>query len=151
MADSSNLNTLTSREAVVDTLHCALLGLDSNDRALFTSTCLTTDEMVWIGGGYSISGWAAVSALFERVFQLITMHVVSNIRVTFEDDETAMMTAHAVSYHVRPEDRDAVEERSFTGYSLYKVGVVKVGGTWKIARWEAEVLRTTGDKSIVHG
>lgn len=150
---------LTPREAVIDTLHRAILGLDSNDRSLFESACLTTDEMEWVGGGVSATGWDAVSALFERVFGLITMHVVSNVRVSFADagDEggdsgEARVTAHAVSYHVRREDAESVEERSFTGYSLYDMVLVRAeDGGWRIKRWQADVLRTTGDRSVVHG
>lgn len=145
---------LTPREAVTDALHRAILGLDSNNRALFESACLTTDEMEWVGGGFSVTGWDAVSALFERVFGLITMHVISNVRVSFRDGETARLMAHAVSYHVRREDKESVEERSFTGYSLYDLVIVKTGegpDGWKIKRWTADVLRTTGNRSIVHG
>jgi hypothetical protein len=151
---------LTPREAVTDALHRAILGLDSNNRALFESACLTTEEMQWIGGGYAIMGWEDISALFERVFNLITTHVISNVRVSFlepDDDgevREARLTAHAVSYHVRQEDKESVEGRSFTGYSLYDLVIVKRGDGndgWKIKRWTAEVLRTTGDRSIVHG
>lgn len=144
----------TPREAVADALHRAVLGLDSNDRALFESACLTTDALQWTGGGFSATGWDAVSGLFERVFGLITMHVISNERVSFQDADTARLTAHAVSYHVRREDEESVEERSFTGYSLYDLVIVRTGDGlegWKIKRWTAEVLRTTGDRSIVHG
>ena len=151
MAHPSPL-ALTPREAVTDTLYRALLGLDSNNRPLFESACLATSDMEWVGGGYSIKGWGAVSALFERVFSLITTHVISNVRVAFEDEETARLTAHAVSYHVRLEDKESVEEKSFTGYSLYDIVLVRPeAGEWKIKRWQADVLRTTGDRAIVHG
>lgn len=155
----TNPYALTPREAVTDALHRAILGLDSNDRALFASACLATDEIEWVGGGYAVRGWDAVSALFERVFALVTVHVVSNVRVSFQEFggdrgkevKEARLTAHAVSYHVRPENKESVEERSFTGYSLYDLVLVKAEDGWKIKRWEAKVLRTTGDRSIVHG
>lgn len=151
MADSRLLNELTPRDAVADTLHRAILGLDGNDHALFKSACLANEDMVFVGGGFSVTGWDAINALFSRAFELITMHVISNVRVAFQDANTAWLTAHAVSYHVRPEDKDSVEERSYTGYSLYDVEVVRDGdGGWKIKKWEIRLLRTTGDKAIIH-
>jgi hypothetical protein len=151
MPSPSPLHALTPREAVTDALHRAILGLDSNNRTLFASACLTTPEMQWHGGGISVYGWDGISALFERVFSLITTHVVSNIRVVFVDEATARLTAHAVSYHVRPEDRESVEETSFTGWSLYDVELVGEEGVWRIKTWRADVLRTVGDRAIVHG
>lgn len=147
------IHAFTPREAATDALHRAVLGLDTNNRALFASACLPTEEMAWRGGGVSATGWDAVSALFGRVFDLVTIHVVSNVRVVFEGPETARVNAHAVSYHVRPGDEESVEERSFTGYSLYELVVVKTGEGmegWRIKVWEARVLRTTGERAIVH-
>lgn len=54
---------------------------------------------------------------------------------------------------MRPEDKTKVEETSYTGYSLYSIDMVrdKADGLWKIKNWNVNLLRTTGDSSIVMG
>lgn len=65
MAVPFNLSGLSGRDAVGDALSRAILGIDSNDRSLFESACLTDADMTVIGGGYKIEGvsdaiWAEV-------------------------------------------------------------------------------------------
>lgn len=153
MVDSSSLTTLTPREAVADALHRCVLGIDNNDHDLFESACLTNENMIWIGGGYEIQGWTAIKKLFDKVFNLVTTHAVSNIRVQLEDNQSsASLTAHAISYHVRPEDALKLEDTSYTASSLYNINLVQGedDGLWKIKRWEANILWTTGDRTILH-
>ena len=154
MADMISLTSLSRREAVADALHRCVLGLDSDDRDLFESACLTNESMIFIGGGFALEGWTAINEIFERVFTLITTHVVSNIRVQLKDgQDTAFLTAHAISYHVRPDDALKQEDTSYTAGSLYSINLVRDGddGLWKIKRWEIKVLWTTGDKAVLHG
>ena len=149
-----SLISLSPREAVADALHRCVLGLDSDDRDLFESACLTNESMMFIGGGFALEGWTAINEIFERVFTLITPHVISNIRVQLKDgQDTAFLTAHAISYHVRPDDALKQEDTSYTAGSLYSINLVRDGddGLWKIKRWEIKVLWTTGDKAVLHG
>lgn len=144
---------LPPREAVADALHRCVLGIDSNDWALFESACLNNEEMVWIGGGFEIVGWTAIKELFQRLFVMVTTHAISNIRVKLEDGKReASLTAHAISYHVRPEDAFKSEDTSYTASSLYTIGLVmgEGDGLWKIRKWEAKVLWTTGDREVLH-
>ncbi len=143
---------LTPREAVADALHRCVLGIDSNDYDLFESACLTNEEMTWVGNGINIEGWTAVKDLFKRLFDLVTTHNISNVQVKLEDDaNSATLTSHAISYHIRPEDAFKPEDTSYTASSLYTISLVKnaADGVWKIKRWEAKVLWTTGDRSIL--
>lgn len=154
MADMISLTSFSPREAVADALHRCVLGLDSDDRDLFESACLTNESMIFIGGGFTLEGWTAINEIFERVFTLITTHVVSNIRVQLKDgQDTAFLTAHATSYHVRPDDALKQEDTSYTAGSLYSINLVRDGNDalWKIKRWEIKVLWTTGDKAVLHG
>lgn len=149
----SPTTALTLRDAVADALHRCVLGIDSNDHALFESACLTNEEMVWVGGGFNVEGWAAIKELFKRLFVLVTTHTISNIRVKLADDpNSASMTAHATSYHIWPEDAFKPEDTSYTASSLYNIDLVKGAddGLWKIKKWEAKVLWTTGDRAIIH-
>ena len=144
---------LTPREAVADALHRCVLGIDSNDHYLFKSACLANEEMTWIGGGFNVEGWNAIQELFERAFILVTTHIVSNIRVELKDDaNSASMTAHAISYHIRPEDAFKLEDTSYTASSLYTIDLVKDANDclWEIKKWEAKVLWTTGDRAVLH-
>ena len=109
--------------------------------------------MIFIGGGFTMEGWTAVRGLFDRAFGLVTTHITSNIRVELKDGESAAsLTAHAISYHVRPEDTLKPEDTSYTAGSLYSIDLVKDGndGLWKIKKWEIQVLWTTGDRTVLH-
>lgn len=144
--------TLAPHEAVADALHRCVLGIDSNNRALFESSCLQTEEMAWTGNGINISGWTAINDFFSKLFVLVTTHNISSIRVDLKDGASeAHLTAHAISYHVRPEDAFKPEDTSYTASSLYDIDLVKDAGDglWRIKRWGANVLWTTGDRSVL--
>jgi hypothetical protein len=148
------LTALTPREAIADALHRCILGIDSNNQSLFESACLKNENMTIVAGPYNIEGWNAIKDFFQRVFVLITTHNISNVRIEVEDGaHTAFMTAHAISYHVRPEDAMKPEDTSYTASSLYEIDLVKDSGDglWKIKKWKMNMLWTTGDKAVLHG
>jgi hypothetical protein len=150
MSNSITRNALTPREAIADTIHTAILGLDTSDRALFASTCLTASASITVvAGPYIAQGWPAIEALFEPVFRLVTTHILSNMRIHFVEDDVAKVTTHAISYHVRSEDAFGVEDKKYTAGSLYDIEVVKEDGQWKMRRWEIQVLWTVGDRGIM--
>ena len=144
---------LSPREAVADALRRAVLGIDSNNYTLFSSACLQTEEMLWIGGGFHIAGWPAIKQLFNKLFTMVTTHTITNIRIDLEEGASeAHLTAHAMSYHIRPEDAFVEEDTSYTASSLYDIGLVRgEEGSWRIKKWEAKVLWTKGNRSIIHG
>lgn len=117
--------------------------------------------MTVTAGPVILQGWEAINDYFQRVFALVTTHIISNIRVELKDAadvdggdvNTANMTAHAISYHVREEDRFKVEDTSYTAASLYTMQIVRDGedGLWKIKSWDLNVLWTTGDKAVLYG
>lgn len=153
MASPVTLTALTPREAIVDALHRCILGIDSNDHSLFESSCLKTEDMTVLAGGYTIEGWTSINDFFKRLSVMVTHHITSNIRVELKNDNTASMTAHAVAYHVKPEDALKKEDASYTAASLYFIDLVRddVDGLWKIKRWEIRTNWTTGDVAILHG
>lgn len=154
MSNPVILSTLSPREAIADALHRCVLGIDSNNRELLESGCLKNEEIVVIAGPVTVQGWPAVSEFFDTVFKLITTHVTSNIRIQVEDGaDTASMTAHAISYHVKPEDALKEEDTSYTAACLYDIDLVKDGndGLWKIKKWILKILWTTGDKAVLYG
>ncbi|KAF2466527.1 uncharacterized protein BDR25DRAFT_306065 [Lindgomyces ingoldianus] len=154
MADLVTLTALSPREAVADALHRCILGIDTNNRGLFESACLTNESMTVVAGPITLEGWTAISDFFLKVFVLVTTHITSNIRIELKDGaDTAFMTAHAISYHVRPDDALKPEDTSYTASSLYFIDLVKDSsdGLWKIKKWEIKVQWTTGDRAVVHG
>jgi len=152
MADKFMLTSLSPREAVADALHRFVLGADSDNRELLESACLKDESMEFIGGGFHVKGWTAINELFQRLFTLITTHTVSNPRIELKDEHTAFMTAHLISYHVRPEDALKPEDTSYTASTLYSLDLVKSSsdGLWKIKKWDIRVLWTTGDIKVLH-
>lgn len=117
--------------------------------------------MIVIANDIPLEGWTTINSFFDRVFSLVTTHIVTNIRVNLKDekDDSATITAQAISYHVRPEDAFKEEDTSYTGGSLYDIEVVRdreqdvegeIGGVWRIKRWGIKVLWTTGDKNVLH-
>lgn len=153
MADAVALTALNPREAVADALYRCILGIDSNNRELFHSGCLKNESMTVLAGPFNIEGWTAISEFFEKVFNLITTHITSNIRVELKDGaDTASMTAHAIAYHVRPDDAFKPDDTSYTASCLYFMDLVKDNdGLWKIKKWEIKMLWSTGDRALLHG
>ncbi|KAF2111828.1 hypothetical protein BDV96DRAFT_581877 [Lophiotrema nucula] len=154
MSNAATLTALTPREAIADALHRCVLGIDSNNRDLFASACLQNSGMTVVAGPITLSGWPAISEYFDRVFALVTTHITSNIRIEVQDGaDTASMSAHAVAYHVRPDDALKPEDTSYTAACLYDLDLIKDGDEklWKIKRWEIKVLWTTGDIAVLHG
>ena len=159
MATPVKLTAPSPREAVADALYRCLLGIDSNDRALFESACLKDESMSVVAGPIALEGWSKIDDFFRRLFELVTTHLASNVRVELKDGaDAASMTAHAVAYHVRPDEAFRPEDTSYTARSLYFIDLVRDGGgggggdgLWKIKRWEIKTLWTTGDRAIVHG
>lgn len=154
MADLVTLTALSPREAVADALYRCVLGIDSNNRDLFESGCLKNESMIVVAGPFTIEGWTAISDFFLKLFGLVTTHITSNIRIELKDGaDTASMTAHAIAYHVSPDDALKLEDTSYTASCLYFIDLVKDSnnGLWKIKKWEIKILWTTGDRAVLHG
>ncbi|KAH7381390.1 hypothetical protein DE146DRAFT_773161 [Phaeosphaeria sp. MPI-PUGE-AT-0046c] len=109
--------------------------------------------MTVVAGPIDIKGWTAIRKFFQRVFSLVTTHITSNIRVELKDGaNTAFMTAHAIAYHVLPEDALKLEDTSYTASCLYYIELLrdKKDDLWKMKHWELKVLWSTGDRAVVH-
>jgi hypothetical protein len=150
MADHVALNSLSPREAVADALHRCILGIDSNDQSLFDSACLNDERLNIVIGTTNLEGWTMVNAFFQKLLTLVTTHIVTNVRIQLVDEATASLTAHAIAYHIRPEDAFKPEDTSYTASNLYDLDLVKDNdGLWKIKKWVIKALWTTGDVKVV--
>jgi len=153
MANPVTLTALSPREAILDALHRSILGVDTNDWDLLESGCLKSD-MTFIAGEATIEGWTSVREFFTKIFNLVTTHYTSNIRIELQDGaDTASMTAHALAYHVRPADAFKEEDTSYTVSCVYYMDLVKDSddGLWKVKKWEIKNQWTTGDKAVIYG
>jgi hypothetical protein len=154
MTSAYTLTGLSPREAVADALHRCVLGLDRNDRDLFESACVKDESMTVSAGPVTLNGWETINGYFQRVFAVITTHMISNIRVELKEGaDTASMTAHAMSYHLKEETAMTLEDASYRAASLYDIDLVRDSGDglWKIKKWDIKVLWTTGDIKVLHG
>lgn len=151
----TTLTGLSPREAVADALHRVVLGIDTNNHPLFSSGMLQDESASVTAGPATLQGWPAINSFFQRVFELVTLHSVTNIRVHLPeaDANTASLTAHAVAYHMATEDALKKEDGSYTAGCLYLVDLVRDPqgeGVWRIKTWRIQMLWSTGDIRVLH-
>jgi hypothetical protein len=103
----------------------------------------------------SVQGFKAIKEyMTQKIMPLTTTHFITNVRVSLKDGaDTASLTAHAMAYHIRPEDAFQPENKSFTTAGLYFVDLVKDSkdGLWKIKKWTLKLKWTEGDRSVITG
>lgn len=149
-----SLPSLTPREAVADTLHRCIAGIDDDNRELWESCCLKNEDISIVIRDTTIKGWTAINEyITSKIMPLRTTHFVTNVRVNLTGEETASMTAHALAYHIRPEDAFKPENTSYTTAGLYFMDLVKdkTDGLWKISKWTMKLQWTEGSRSVITG
>lgn len=146
---------LSEREAIADALYRSVLGLDSNDKDLFTSSY--TEDSVFVYNDYPPT--ESRDAILGSVFALVgagldTTHVVSCVRVDHKEGaSTAKVTANAFAQHYRKgEGVDPKAPRFMTG-NLYYIDVVKdeTDGLWKMTKFILKVVWGEGDAGLLQG
>ncbi|KAJ5671162.1 hypothetical protein N7507_000289 [Penicillium longicatenatum] len=146
------LPSLTTREAITDTLHRAVLAFDTDDEALLESSFLP--DAVFDLDGQLMNGLDEIcTKSFDIVSKLDTTHFISNVRINYvEGASTASMTASALSQHYRPNTGKTPGATNFMGGSLYYLDVVRgTDGLWKAKTWRMKVIWTTGDFGVMTG
>ncbi|KAI8721648.1 SnoaL-like domain-containing protein [Fusarium sp. LHS14.1] len=153
MASLATNLSLSDREAIPDALYRSIIGLDSNDKAIFESAWHQDAQFIF-DGTPPIEGLAAILA---TTFQLIgagldTTHMVSNVRIDLKDGaDTAKMTAHALAQHYRKgEGWKPGAERFLTG-NMYWIDLIKdkSDGLWKMTKFHMKAIWGEGDASII--
>ncbi|KAJ6088814.1 hypothetical protein N7486_009376 [Penicillium sp. IBT 16267x] len=147
------LPSLTTREAITDTLHRAVLPFDTHDKALLESSFLP--DAVLDLDGRVLNGLDEIcTQCYDFVSKLDTTHFISNVRINLvEGASTASMTASALSQHYRPNTGKTPGATNFMGGSLYYLDVVRddTDGSWKIKSWRMKIIWTTGDVGVMTG
>jgi len=151
MTTPISLLSLSTREAVADALYRGVLGLDTNDLAMWKSAWLEHDSSMDLYGRI-MQGDELIENLFKSIGPLETTHTISNIRVNVkEGEDTAGMTASAVAQHYRPGEGVNPDTKGFLTGGLYFIDLVKdkSDGLWKMRKWTLKLVWVEGDASIV--
>ncbi|KAK9233732.1 SnoaL-like domain-containing protein [Lipomyces kononenkoae] len=143
---SGSLTGLTTREAIADALYRGVLGLDTNDFAMFKSALVEGKDTCFDLNGTILNGMDEINyKIFNFIGPLDTTHTVSNIRVDVKDGEdTASMTAYAVAQHYKPGEGCAPAARRLLTGGLYFIDLVRDSSDalWKIRKWTLKSIVT---------
>jgi hypothetical protein len=125
----TNIPDLTIREAVTDTIHRAILAIDTSNESLFRSSLLDSSESYFsVTGGATIQSSSAIHDYMRaKIYPLTTLHQITNIRVydINEQQGTAKVSASAVAHHYRPEDAFKPQRLGFVIAGIYDVEAVR--------------------------
>ncbi len=146
------LNSLTTREAVIDAIYRGLLSIDENDPALFDSAWAGQDVAFEFNGRPTEGFDAIKSFLLGSIGPLDTTHSISNVRVDLKDGaDTAKLTANFIAQHGPPGRGLEADGPKFLAGGRYWVDVVKdeTDGLWKVKKWALKLVWRQGDESIM--
>ncbi|CAJ2503249.1 Uu.00g106430.m01.CDS01 [Anthostomella pinea] len=121
-----SLPSLTPCEALADVVHRAVTGIDTPNKPLFVSAF--TPDAVFDVAGTVVEGRDAVTAyVYDRIAQLDTTHLFTNLRVSLENGAaTGTVTAMALGQHFRVGEGNAGgSARQFMTGVLYYVDCVR--------------------------
>ena len=153
MANPIALQSLSTREAIIDVIYRFHAGFDQADRALFDSVW-TPDATLDLHGRV-LTGLDAIRAgSYDRISKLDTTHLASNIRVDVKDgSSTASMTASAMGQHFRAGEGEKEGTTQFLAGGVYHIDLVRDGkdGLWKAKYWKLNRLWNQGDMAVVTG
>ena len=128
-----------------------MLGLDSNDKALFSSAF--TKDVTFDFNGELWSGVDAMhTGMFDKVSTLDTTHFITNVRVNVQDGaSTASMTASALAQHYRAGQGTVPGATRLLSGSLYFLDLVKndEDGLWQIKHWKLKFMWAEGNWDVM--
>ncbi|KAL2808096.1 hypothetical protein BJX63DRAFT_439670 [Aspergillus granulosus] len=143
---------LPVREAVADALHRFLMGMDTNDTALFDSAF--TPDARWNLSGRHMDGLEAIhrECFDATIIHLDTTHYVTSIRISLNADETkASLSALYHAKHYRGGTGTVPGAPYFMTGGVYTLGLVNVEeeALWKINVFSMKKMWIEGDYSVM--
>ncbi|KAK4444589.1 hypothetical protein QBC34DRAFT_451854 [Podospora aff. communis PSN243] len=150
-----SLASLSTREAITDAVHRALLGCDRNDAAIFTSAWVGEDVTFEVNDGEKkvIPSLSTIfTAVFDRIGPMDTSHSLANVRVDVQDGaDVAHLTGTSTAQHCPPGRGREPDGPKFCVGSQYDIHLLKdeASGMWKIKKWVLNVTWTQGDPSVM--
>lgn len=152
MEYSIRISPLPPREAVIDALYRAVIGLDTKDANMFESAF--TRDAVFQRDDTLLEGLEAIDKdLYRLVTKLDTHHTIGNARVDIkENGSTAYMTAYCLAQHHRQGEAMDPTKKGLLGGTTYFIDLVmQSDGVWKIKKWVLKINWCDGDLSVVRG
>ncbi|EGV62970.1 hypothetical protein CANTEDRAFT_114289 [Yamadazyma tenuis ATCC 10573] len=142
---------LSEREAIIDTVYRATLGIDTNDAQLFGSACLQNEELTFVMGDVVVNGWEPFFGYTSgHLFTVTTTHYLTSPRVEFKEEGAAQLTVQCVAYHIKPENAFKEDNKAYINASSQTLDVFKVGdGVWKIKKWNISKNWSSGSPANV--
>ncbi|KAE8374908.1 hypothetical protein BDV26DRAFT_299983 [Aspergillus bertholletiae] len=145
------LSSLTTREAITDTLYRCVTGFDTADTALFDSAF--TKDAIFDLNGRLLEGLESIHKdCYDKVSKMDTIHHISNVRVNMKEGESkASLTASALAQHYRLGEGLQSGTPYLLAGSLYSLDVVRddEDGLWKITHWKLKIIWAEGDWGVV--
>jgi len=146
------LSSISKRDAIIDAVYRATLGLDHNDAVMWHSAWAKSDEISFEAYGMVMKGLAEIDAkILGSAGAMDTTHSLTNFRVEAKDGaDTAHVTCVALAQHFRPGEGLAPETKPILVGGYYEVDLVedKSDGLWKIKTWKLEPKWTDGDQGV---
>jgi hypothetical protein len=155
MSSPAILNSLTPREAVTDTIHRVLIGIDHNDISLFNASFAGEDVIMELNGAQknTITGLSAiVTNVFDHIGPMDTTHMIGNARVDIKEGaDTASFFAYLIAQHCATGQGRDPGAPKYTVGGEYEVDLIKDGkdGLWKIKKFVVNVIWNQGDASVM--
>ncbi|CAG7947177.1 unnamed protein product [Penicillium nalgiovense] len=143
---------LSGRDAIADALYRCVLGLDTNDLALFDSS-FTPTATFSINGKVSLGLPAIHTDCFDVIKTLDTTHFVTNIRINIADSGVkAAATASAIAQHYPGGKGNEASVPSLLAGAQYYAELVKDEGSalWKIETFRAVTPWSEGDWGVIN-
>ena len=148
--DDADLQRLVDRAQISDVQLRYATGTDRRDWALFRS-CFTDEVDVDFSEGFgqppvrlSADDWVAGTAPRMESFRA-TQHVMTNLVITFSDDEHATCVTYVQARHHLPTSTGDSDQ---TVYGYYTNGFQRTPDGWRIAAVKLTPLWMTGNFGI---
>ncbi|GAA3580326.1 nuclear transport factor 2 family protein [Kribbella ginsengisoli] len=146
----SSLRYLLDRAEIADVQLRYATGTDSRDWDLFRS-CFTDEVEVDFSEGFgqpvvrlSADDWVKATAPRMESFQA-TQHMITNVVITFEDDDHATVVAYVRARHHLPNPTGSPDQ---TVYGHYTNKFVRTASGWRISTLKLTATWMTGNFGI---
>ena len=149
-ADDTRLQRLLDRAEIQDVQLRYATGTDSHDWDLFRS-CFTDEVEADFSEGFGTpvlrmpaDEWVSATAPRMESFKA-TQHMITNIVITFDDDDHATCVAYVRARHHRPNETGGSDQ---TVYGYYTNSFVRTPDGWRISRVKLTPRWMTGNFGI---
>lgn len=141
---------LGPREAITDALYRCVVGLDTNDKALFLSA-FTSDASFALNENVMTGLPDIETGIYDMIAKMDTTHFVTNVRINIDSASgIAHLTASALAQHYHGGKAFEPDSTNYLAGSLYWGDLIedKAEGLWKFTSWRMKVQWGQGDQGV---